>query len=298
MSENIKADGSASLEEAPDEKRVALILLAGLFVSIAIFTVLHHVFPFFFDVPSLEGIPMSSYPAMFVADAGVILLSWLCFRHAWKRLGLYYATVFLVGSFVFTGIEESMWILIGRWAIGAEATILSASGEGMVANGTYYFTKGFFWFLETPVTACFGWFLLAYSTVYMAELLIPKARMLWKAAMGGFLATNVDFWADPVQTHDMFQAWVWADLPGGVLLFGIPLTNFIGWFLLIFLFALVFDKLPDMVKKRGPGRAMLYFYGILMALEIAILVSFMIYGTFQTALISPPVNITLFGVGS
>lgn len=294
MSASLAADRT----EDPRETSVSLAILGSVAVLTLFFTVLHHGFPQVLDVPSNRGLYLSSYPAMFAMDLGVIAMSWLCFRHAWRRRGLFAAAVFLGGSFVFTGVEESMWILLGRFALGAPKVIPAAAGGGMVANGTYYFTKGFFWFLETPVTACFGWFFLAYSVVYMADHLIPSASIIARAALGGFLAVNVDFWVDPVQTHPHYTSWVWAKLPGGLLLFGIPLTNFIGWFLLIFLFAIVFDRLPAMTKKHGPARAVLRFYGLLMAMEIGILIFFMVYGAVEQTVFPKAINLTLWGIGS
>ena len=43
-------------------------------------------------------------------DLFTILLGWICFRHANKYFGFWMASCFLIGSFVFTGLEESMWI--------------------------------------------------------------------------------------------------------------------------------------------------------------------------------------------
>jgi len=104
-------------------------------------------------------------------------------------------------------------------------------------------------------------------------------------------------WTDPVQTHKLFKAWVWADQPGGIWVFGIPVTNFIGWFLLIFIFAIVFDKLPEFINRWGRKKGTLIFYGILMGFEIGILVFFIVYGTIEQTYISPKLNLTLWGVG-
>ncbi|HUT54533.1 MAG TPA: carotenoid biosynthesis protein [bacterium] len=273
-----------------------------LIVSTLFFTVLHLGYPHVLDVPSNEGVPYSDLPTMFILDLIPIGLAWLCFRHAWKRIGLYRAMIFLGGSFVFTGVEESMWILLGRYhaeiqaALGGPTAQTAVMGPGSASmQGTYYFTRGFFWFLETPVMACLGWFFVAYSCVYVANILLPRAWVLWRAGLGGLLAVNLDLWLDPVQTSATFKSWVWVS-PDAINIFSIPLSNFIGWFLLIFLFALMFERLPAMEKKWGPARAAVYFYAILMALEIAILFFFAIYGTIAMRLIPEPVNFTIWGI--
>lgn len=302
MKEFILADGRVATEPDPAERRVVWIIGISLVVSTVLFTVVHHCFPGVFDVPSNDGIPLAGLSTMFVFDLIPIGLAWLCFHHGWRRLGIYRAMIFLGGSFVFTGLEESMWILLGRYqaeiqgALGGAELQQAAFGEGIEdVTGTYYFTKGFFWFLETPILACLGWFFVAYSCVYVADLLIPRANIIGRAALGGLLAVNLDLWLDPVQTHETFKSWIWSK-GDPVNVFSIPLSNFIGWFLLIFLFAIVFDRLPNMVKKWGPGKAAVIFYCILFALELAILVFFIIYGGVAMRLLPEPINITVWGI--
>ena len=88
---------------------------------------------------------------------------------------------------------------------------------------------------------------------------------------------------------------MWADQPGGLWVLSIPITNFVGWFLLIFLFALVFDRLPGWVRTFGTGRATTRFFGILLLLEGAILVFFTVYGGLEQALLRPKLNLTAWG---
>lgn len=285
-----------------EERRVAAVILAGLLVLTVFFTILHHCFPGVLDVPSTEGVPMMDYPSMFLLDLIPVFLAWLCFHHALRRHGWYLAVMFLSGSFVFTGLEESMWILLGRYhreieaALGGPAAGQAAFGEGVKeVGGTYYFTRGFFWFIETPVLACLGWYFVAYSCVYVAGILLPRAGETPRAALGGLLAVNLDLWLDPVQTSPTFVSWVWVS-PDRINLFSIPLSNFLGWFLLIFLFALVYARLPAMLAKRGPLSATLHFYGVLLALEIGILFFFALYGGIAMRLIPKPLNFTIWGI--
>jgi hypothetical protein len=300
MPDRILSDGRVAAAPDERERRVVWSIGIGLVVSTLFFTLLHHGFPQVLDVPSNSGIPYTDYPTMFILDLIPFGLAWLCFHHARRRLGLYRAMIFLGGSFVFTGIEESMWILLGRYAQELQAALPSApnavlgqSSQGI--SGTYYFTRGFFWFIETPLLACLGWFFVAYSCVYVANLILPRARLGFRAVAGGLLAMNLDLWLDPVQTHETFKSWIWAQADR-INIFSIPLSNFMGWFLLIFLFALVFERLPDMVKRRGPAQAALYFYGVLFALEIGILIFFGIYGSIAMRLIPGPINLTIWGI--
>ena len=259
---------------------LANLLLVLLVAVVGVSSFVHHFRPALLAVPPSSGVPRSTPAEMLAADVVVIALAGLCYVHARERFGTLLATAFLVGSFVFTGIEETMWILIGRFTAG----------------GTYHFTRGFFWFLETPVSACLGWFVLAYATMWVAELVFPAMAVCGQAAVAGLMALDLDLWIDPVQTHPALRAWVWADQPGGLWVLSIPVTNFIGWFLLIFLFALVFDRLPGWVGHLGAGRALGRFFAALLALELGIFALFVCFGAVEQRLMRPKLNLTLWGL--
>lgn len=302
MEKYIMADGTISDSPDPKERLVVVVIIIGLIISTAFFTVLHHLYPSVLDVPSNDGIPYTDMKSMFILDLIPMALAWLCFHHAWRRIGIYRAMIFLGGSFVFTGLEESMWILLGRYQAEIEQALGSPDIQGAAfgsgadpVEGTYYFTRGFFWFIETPVMACLGWFFVAYSCVYVANLLIPRANIVTRAGLGGFLAMNLDLWLDPVQTSDTWKSWIWAE-QDPISIFSIPLSNFMGWFLLIFLFAIVFEYLPAMIRRWGPLRTAVYFYIILVALEFGILIFFAVYGTIAMRFLPEPINLTVGGI--
>ncbi len=102
--------------------------------------------------------------------------------------------------------------------------------------------------------------------------------ILGRATVGGLIAMGIDLWMDPVVTSPEMISWVWAkgDL---LLLFGIPHTNFVGWFLLIFLFAFFWERLPGMEEQWGRPKATFRFFLIIFATEIGILIFFGIWMT-------------------
>lgn len=273
------------------EKRTALAIAALLCAVVLGSTALHHVFPGVFDVPSLAGVPHAGLLTMFLMDLVPALLAGLCFLHAWRRLGPYLAVMFLAGSFFFTGLEENVWVFIGRYI-----KLLAAAAPDLGSGpGTYYFTRGFFWWFEIPAYICLGWFFIAYACVHVSNLLLRGRGIVARAVMGGFLAMNFDLWLDPVQVHPAWRSWVWlTNEPVRVL--SIPLTNFAGWFLLIFLFALVFDRLPGMLARLGPARAARRFFLTLAGLEAALLAGFLVYGGLSLKFIKTPINLTFWGI--
>ncbi|MEW6443924.1 MAG: carotenoid biosynthesis protein [bacterium] len=227
-----------------------------------------------------QGIPLNTVSNLIVAALFSVVCSWLCFAHARKHYGRWMAWCFLFGSFVFTGAQESMWILFGRF-MGRSAMSGLAQDPSV---GTYWFTRGALWFIETPVEVCLGWFFVAYGCVWIASRVFPATRLLGRAAVGGLIAMTIDLWEDPVATSPELMSWVWAK--GDFLrIFGIPHTNFLGWFLLIFLFAIFWEWLPSMERRWGRGRATLAFFGIVVATEAAILIFMLVWcSAFQSLL--------------
>ncbi|HAN05213.1 MAG TPA: hypothetical protein DCW72_06160 [Elusimicrobia bacterium] len=273
------------------EKRTLLAVAALLGVTVLASTVLHHAFPGVLDVPSNAGVPHTGLFSIFLLDLVPLLLAGLCFVHAWRRLGPYLAVMFLAGSFFFTGLEENVWIFIGRYM----HLLAAASPELGSGAGTYYFTRGGLWWFEIPVYICLGWFFIAYSCVHVSNLLLRGRGIAARAALGGFLAMNFDLWLDPVQVHPAWRSWVWlTNEPVRVL--SIPLTNFAGWFMLVFLFALVFDGLPGLLERLGPAKAARRFFLTLIGLEAALLAGFLVYGALALKFIKTPVNLTLWGI--
>jgi len=272
--------GPRSPGVSAEERRVIWLWAGAVGLVVLGSTVLHQLLPGVLKVPVEAAVPHSTPLETLVQDLAAALLCWLCFRHAWMVQGLYRAVMFLIGSFVFTGVEESMWIIGGRFSDFVDS---------------YYFTRGFFWFLETPVQACLGWFLLAYGCMYIAEVLLPRAGALARAALAAFLAMDLDLWMDPVMTRPAHRAWVWLN-PDPIAIFSIPLLNFVGWFMLIFIFAIVYERLPAMQARHGPARAALRFFGGLMLIELGILVFFIVYLITLRRLCPAPLNFTLWGI--
>jgi putative membrane protein len=131
-----------------------------------------------------------------------------------------------------------------------------------VANGwisrAYHYTDklGYkFWSeaLLTPV----AWFMMSYPSFIIANRLIPSGKNIWTwrlsvAALGAVVMTAWDLALDPMMVAGGHWAW---EVEGAY--FGIPLQNYWGWWLTIFvafLLFLVLGKLtPEKLKKTNPG---------------------------------------------
>lgn len=289
------------------DRKFAFITYGILILLIAFFTYLHHGRPDVLQVPdngnvstwknpSLEetniydrmseserthvrekGIPGTGIlPVLFDSqgDLTAFIFAILCFIHARKHYGFWMASCFLIGSFVFTGLQESIAILLGRFTAGQAY----ASAE-QVTHGTYFFTKGLLWFIETPVAVCLSWFWIAYACVYTAGKVFPRMGVLGRATIGGLTAMIIDLWLDPVATSPEFMMWLWAkgDL---IRILGINHSNFVGWFLLIFLFAILWEWMPALVRNWGRAKATVTFFGIVLLTDVAMLIFLIVYNTY------------------
>jgi hypothetical protein len=215
-----------------------------------------------------EGVPRNTVPALLFSEVFSIFIAALCFAHVRKYSGSWMANCFLLGSFVFTGMQESIWILFGRFT-GSSASL----GIGEEVFGTYFFSRGGLWFIETPVFVCLGWFVWAYAAVWVAGKVFPGMNLVGRAFVGASLPMLMDVWIDPVFTSPEHMNWVWAK-GDCLLLFGIPHVNFLGWFFLIFLFAIFWEQLPKWERHWGRLKATIVFFVTLVAAELAILAFF------------------------
>jgi hypothetical protein len=202
-------------------------LVGFIVVSVIVTTLTHYLWP------ELTGVP--SHPVeTSVLVAGDILVSIMgicAFFHARRTMGASKATIFLVSCWLFAGVEETAWILCGRF--------------GLVPP-TYYFTYGGLWFFEIPVYTCIAWFLICYCGYAMVRQMFPRIRPAGVAATTAGFGTCWDLWLDPVVCNrhlvsSLPDLWVWLS-PSGIRLFEIPLLNFAGWFGVIFTIIFVFDR--------------------------------------------------------
>ena len=228
-----------------------------------------------------EGVPGTDLTTMLIYEILSIFGAWLCFAHARKHYSLWMATAFLIGSFVFTGVQETMMILSGRFWMG---------GGQIDPNcwGSYWFPQGLLWFLETPVWVCLCWFLIAYSCVTVAGKVFPRMGLAGRAFAGGMIAMVIDLWEDPVLTSPEHMKWIWAK-GDNVGILGIPHGNFIGWFFLIFWFAILWERfLPRFEKRLGGWKGMIAFLALLLCSNVVILSILIGWGATANALFPLP----------
>lgn len=94
-----------------------------------------------------------------------------------------------------------------------------------------------------PYIIPLAWFMMIYPALVMAQHLARSSRLRkWKmpvvAAMGGFMMTAWDLVMDPVMVSA--GHWVWDGPASSRFFFGIPIQNFLGWWVTSVVIFLVF----------------------------------------------------------
>lgn len=100
--------------------------------------------------------------------------------------------------------------------------------------------------LDVPLLIPLAWAMMAYPCLLAVQRLTTTG--LGTAFVGGFLLASWDLFLDPQMTGEGYWTFVdagWA-LPGVP---GIPLQNYLGWFLTAFVMMLALNRLPRKAAK-------------------------------------------------
>jgi uncharacterized membrane protein len=118
--------------------------------------------------------------------------------------------------------------------------------------GPYHYTDklGYQFLGLVPLIITVAWFMLSYPSFIIASRLFPRGKSLWAwrftvAAIGAIIMTAWDLAMDPMMVAS--GHWVWEE-PGAY--FGIPLQNYWGWWLTIFVTFILFLILGRVTPER------------------------------------------------
>ena len=134
---------------------------------------------------------------------------------AWRRHELW---LYLLAT-VFAAFFENIDVFISRGSTGSY----------------FYDDRLILHIIETPLFIILAWGFIFYSSYILAKGLSKK---FWvQAATVPLLATILDLGIDPIATKMGLWTWVGYSPTSGIL--GVPLANFMGWYLVILAFMLV-----------------------------------------------------------
>jgi uncharacterized membrane protein len=160
-----------------------------------------------------------------LAEVGAFIIAGLVFYGLEKKYGLMVASLFLIGSVIWTTPLETLGVLSGSYSYSAYAGSLFPSYHGYLL-----------WIGVVPLWIEMGWFIISASSFMIFHgVLVPRSRAAACALLAGLFAVNMDLLVDPVASAN--RLWVWGTPSISVL--GIPLYNYLGWFIMIFFYDII-----------------------------------------------------------
>ena len=194
------------------------------------------------------AIGLSRSPSPLLTPLNTVIGFSFALLHASDRFGWRRTLIFLGSAFVVSLALESLGVATG-WVYGPYH--YSENKLGPLFLGL------------VPLLIPLAWFMMIYASFILADWLTPTltrvARPLVIAAVGGVIMTAWDLVVDPVMVQAGY--WVW-DVKGPY--FGIPLQNYLGWWVTTALALIVFQitaKLGDRpARSSASDRLALIFY--------------------------------------
>jgi putative membrane protein len=197
-------------------------------------------------------------------------LTWLAFVlvHGSKRYGWDNILVFMGTTFLITWSIETIGIATG------------------FPFGNYHYTHllgfkiGTVPLVVMPAYFAAGYLAWTMSTVFVGNLGtgIEKRNLFLVPFVASFIMVMWDFCADPVNST-IDGAWIWHD--GGVY-HGVPISNFFGWYLTVFLFYQVFALYLYRLQgneRFEPGK--IYWY-LAPVMFLGLALPFLLHPLYQT----------------
>jgi len=155
--------------------------------------------------------------------------------------------------------------------------------------GRYYYNPQLepFFFGLVPVMAVISWATIIYLSYTLSNLILKAGTkkldikrskvhclvlMIILSSISGFLAVNLDMILDPIVVAN--HGWFWVD--GGAY-FGIPISNFVGWFFVTFAATFIF-RLYGFIKPKKDGSLTKSSVFTTSSMIILYIMYFLIYG--------------------
>jgi uncharacterized membrane protein len=154
----------------------------------------------------------------------------------------------LLHSYQNLGWKQALWLLLLTFAVSLLFECVGVATG--VVYGPYHYTEklGPKFLGLVPLLIPVAWLMMTYPSYVIARLIVPgmKNSWIWRlivAAVGALIMTAWDLAMDPMMVAG--GHWVWEQ--NGAY-FGIPLQNFWGWWLTIFVTFLLFLA----ITRSGP----------------------------------------------
>jgi len=182
-------------------------------------------------------------------DLFIIIICLLLFFHGVKTEGLETSLSLFLTAFIFFGGAEAFWVYIGK--------------TDLVPH-TYTYNIGYLRFLGIPFLIGSGWFIWVYAAYKLIVRGFAKHSIWVKSLLAGFFGLAIDFCTDPaavnIQRASSGSAyWEWS-VQNTQTLFTVPIYNFWGWFVSMFIVIFLYDQF--WVKRKELNRYLLAMVAI------------------------------------
>lgn len=161
----------------------------------------------------------------------------------WVTAGLLFLFA-LVHGVESRGVGRTLGMLLSAFGLAFAAEYLGST-QGLIF-GAYTYTDllGFKLLGQVPAIIPLAWFMMLYPAWVTAGVIAQSLGRWARLPLAAAAITAWDLSLDPRMVAD--GAWAWAE-PGALNYFGIPLSNFFGWFvtaLSIYLVWVWIDRAP------------------------------------------------------
>ena len=152
-------------------------------------------------------------------EVALILLFLIALVQSWRARGAAHAGRELLFGFAVSQTVELMAVAMGRYRY---------------PDWLLYFPPRPAW---VPLAIGLGWASLLPAVMASSEKLVGRRRRRWQLALvDGALAVALDLVLDPMVSGPPLQMWIWRGdgmTPYRFWILGVPLFNFVGWFVLV-----------------------------------------------------------------
>ena len=217
-----------------------------LYFVMLLMTFLGYLYSIFY--PKILILSILGFLWVYIAFAFVLI-------HSSLSLGKKKTAIFFVITFIFGLISELVGVKFG-WIFG-----------------NYYYNlvlTPFNLFGLVPLVTPISWAIIIYMSYTITNIILfgfgsKKPNIEWNrpvytillivllSCIDGLIATNMDMMIDPVSVSR--TGWFWI---GGGPYFGIPISNFIGWFLVAFSATIIFRSYESFKKKYESSHSSIF----------------------------------------
>ncbi len=138
--------------------------------------------------------------------------------------------------------------------------------------GHYYYNLPPFFFGAVPLMTPISWAIIIYMCYGVTNFILQSAggdkpnlrdnrvnlfiMIIVLSSIDGLIAMNLDMIIDPIAALPGVEAWVWI---GGGPYFAVPISNFIGWFMVTFVATFIFRFYESLSNKTEIQKDMSLF---------------------------------------